>query len=211
MTHPTTACPNCGAKIEFRWSSSVQTVCPFCRSILVRTDVDLARVGQVADLLPNSSPIQIATEGVYRDRPFSVTGRIVYAYDAGTWNEWHLVFPGNASGWLADAQAEYEVSFLSTAGGTLPPAGAIRRGQTFVWQGTQYEVTTLTRARYRGVEGELPFQYWDKEEVLFADLRSNDGRFATLDYSDPQPLLFLGEAVEFDALRLKNLRRLEGW
>ena len=61
------------------------------------------------------------------------------------------------------------------------------------------------------MEGELPFVYWDKSDVLFADLRTTDGRFATIDYSDQKPLLFLGEAVDFDALRLKNLREFEGW
>ena len=37
------------------------------------------------------------------------------------------------------------------------------------------------------------------------------GRFGTIDYSDESPLLFLGEAVDFDALQLKNLREFEGW
>ena len=48
MTQPIANCPNCGAKITFRWSSSVQTVCEYCKSILVRTDIDLKKVGQVA-------------------------------------------------------------------------------------------------------------------------------------------------------------------
>jgi len=52
MSQPTGTCPNCGANIVFRWSSSVQTVCEYCKSILVRTDVDLKKVGQVADLPP---------------------------------------------------------------------------------------------------------------------------------------------------------------
>jgi hypothetical protein len=72
-------------------------------------------------------------------------------------------------------------------------------------------VTSLTRAHYKGVQGELPFAYWDKSDVLFADLRTIDGRFATVDYSEEKPLLFLGEAVEFDSLKLKNLRAFEGW
>ena len=74
-----------------------------------------------------------------------------------------------------------------------------------------YEVTTITRARYRGVEGELPFEYWDKTEMFFVDLETSDGRFATIDYSESEPLLFLGETVEFEDLQLKNLRRFEGW
>ena len=72
-------------------------------------------------------------------------------------------------------------------------------------------MTSLTAARYAGVEGELPFEYWDKVEVIFIDLRSHGGGFATLDYSDPQPALYIGKAVDFDDLALKNLRRFEGW
>ena len=34
---------------------------------------------------------------------------------------------------------------------------------------------------------------------------------STLDYSDEQPALYLGEFVEFDDLKLKNLRQFEGW
>ncbi len=203
-------CPNCGAPIRFRWSSAVQTVCEFCRSILVRRDLDLAKVGAVADLPADSSPIQIGAEGIWRNRPFVVIGRIIYEYDQGGWNEWHLVFSDGASGWLSDAQARYGVTFLTPMAG-LPPVSGVARGQQYRWNGALYEVTCLTRARYRGVEGELPFEYWDKDEVLFADLESRDARFATLDYSDPEPLLFLGEAVEFDELHLRNLRQFEGW
>ncbi len=84
------------------------------------------------------------------------------------------------------------------------------RGRRFQWRGTEFEATTLTRARYLGVEGELPFEYWDKDEVLFVDFGSRtEGRFATLDYSDPEPLLFLGEHVEIGALALTETREAE--
>lgn len=206
----TANCPNCGAPIQFRWSSAVQTVCDFCHSILVRRDVNLERVGQVADLPPDSSPIQISTEGAWRERPFAVTGRILYEYEQGGWNEWHLVFNDGTSGWLSDAQDEYAVSFLAPMTG-LPAAEQVACGQRFRFSNVVYEVTSITRAHYRGVQGELPFEYWDKSDVVFADLRTPDARFATLDYSDPQPLLFLGEAVAFDELHLRNLREFEGW
>ena len=70
MTQPSGSCPNCGALIRFRWSASVQTVCEYCKSILVRTDLDLKKVGQVADLPPDSSPIQLGTEGSYNHKSF---------------------------------------------------------------------------------------------------------------------------------------------
>lgn len=208
MTQPTANCPNCGAMITFRWSGSVQTVCEYCKSVLVRTDLDLEKVGQVADLPPNSSPVQIGTEGVYGKRPFVVIGRIVYEYDQGNWNEWHLVMNDGVSGWLSDAQLEYAVTFAAP-GHSLP--NSCKVGQIYNWNGQDYTISTITKAHYCGVEGELPFQYWDKSDVLFVDLMSHSNKFATIDYSEEPALLFLGESVDFDSLKLKNLRNFEGW
>jgi Domain of unknown function (DUF4178) len=210
MSQPSGTCPNCGARIVFRWSSSVQTVCEYCKSILVRTDVDLKKVGQVADLPPDSSPIQIGTEGSYNHKAFTAIGRIIYQYEQGGWNEWHLMLNDGASGWLSDAQDEYAISFAAP-GRKLPEANQCQVGQAFVWDNQRYTTTTITKAHYRGVQGELPFEYWDKEDVVFVDLRSETGKFATLDYSDEKPALYLGETVEFEDLALKNLRSFEGW
>ena len=208
MTQPTANCPNCGARITFRWSGSVQTVCEYCKSVLVRTDIDLEKVGQVADLPPNCSPVQIGTEGVYGKHSFVVIGRIVYEYDQGNWNEWHLVMNDGASGWLSDAQLEYAVTF-GVPGQVLPQRCKV--GQEYTWDNQAYIVSSITKAHYCGVEGELPFQYWDKSDVLFVDLMSHTNKFATIDYSENPPLLFLGESVDFDSLKLKNLRTFEGW
>jgi hypothetical protein len=206
MTRPVAACPNCSAPVEFRWSSAVQTVCPHCRSVVVRHDVDLKAVGVVADLPLSGSPIQIGTRGRFEGDAFTVTGRIVYEYEHGTWNEWHIAFADDSSGWLSDAQAEYAVSRIVKNPGGLPSAPALEVGQTYGFSGVSFTLTAKTAARYRGVEGELPFEYWDKSQMLFADLRSADGHFATIDYSEDPPLLFVGVYVTFDQLALKDLR-----
>jgi hypothetical protein len=211
MSQLSATCPNCGAPVVFRWSSAVQTTCEYCKSILVRHDLNLAKVGEVADLPPDISPIQIGTEGVYRDTAFQVIGRIIYSHDVGAWNEWHLLYSNGSSGWLSDAQAEYAVSFLSQPQGPLPASNQVYRGLELTQQGVVLSVTTLTEAHYEGVEGELPFPYWNKDKCWFADLRSRDGRFATIDYTENPPLLFLGEFVEFESLRLTNLKEFEGW
>ena len=211
MSQSSAICPNCGAPIVFRWSSAVQTTCEYCKSILVRQDLNLAKVGVVADLPPDISPIQIGAEGVYRNVGFQVIGRIIYSYELGAWNEWHIVFSNGSSGWLSDAQAEYAVSFLAFPEFPMPARSAIYRGCTYRQKGVDLTVTNLTEANYEGVEGELPFQYWDKAVCSFADLRSHDGRFATIDYTENPPLLFLGEFVEFESLQLKNLKEFEGW
>jgi hypothetical protein len=214
MSQPAALCPSCGAPIVFQWSSSVQTTCAHCKSILIRTDLNLEKVGVVADLPPDSSPIQLGTSGVYENRAFTVAGRIIYDYDEGSWNEWHVVLntagSGAGSAWLSDAQAQYAVT-LAFPAAPLPALAAIHLWDRFTWNKTEFAVTAITQARYRGVEGELPFQYWDKQGAAFVDLRSTAGDFATLDYSDVEPVLYVGKMLDFDALRMKNLRTFEGW
>jgi len=211
MSEPVANCPSCGAPVQFRWSSAVQTVCPFCHSILVRDDLDLKNVGKVADLPPDPSPISLLTEGTYRGKSFQVLGRIIYAWEDGGWNEWHIVFSDGSSGWLSDAQLQYAVSFLVTAPPTLPGEDEVSRGKELELSQIVYQVATRTRASYKGVEGELPFPFYGKSDMLFADLKTSGRAFGTIDYSDPTPALFLGEWVEFEELQLKNLRQFEGW
>jgi hypothetical protein len=211
MSSPTANCPSCGAPVTFRWSSAVQTVCPFCHSILVRVDLTLQNMGTVADLPPDPSPIQLLTSGTYNNKRFDVIGRIIYEYEQGGWNEWHIVFSDGVSGWLSDAQLQYAVSFL-VQGVALPAEAQVYRCQHFNFSNIDFEVSTLTMASYKGVEGELPFPFYGKSNMLFADLRTHSNDFATLDYSDQSaPLLFIGKTVPYEALQLQNVRQFEGW
>jgi hypothetical protein len=207
----TASCPNCGATIRFRYAQAVQTVCEYCRSVLVRHDLVLTRIGEVAALPATSTPIQLGTTGRWRDRPFEVVGRLQYRYGRGRWSEWHCLIDNGKSAWLSDAQLSYAMSMAVPLESKLPAAHTLTVGQSFRWHDVTYKVTTITQAAYEGTEGDLPFQYWDKETCWFADLVSDDGRFATIDYSEQPPLLFLGDAEEFAALDLRNLREFDGW
>ena len=51
----------------------------------------------------------------------------------------------------------------------------------------------------------------DRADATFVDLRTSDRRFATIDYSDDEPVLYLGESVDFEALGLALVREFEGW
>lgn len=209
MSGPAGKCPNCSAPLVFQWSSAVQTVCASCRSVVVRHDVDLDAIGELSDIKEDGSPIQVGTRGTFEGRSFTVTGRIVYEYDDGGWNEWHIMFADQTSGWLSDAQAEYAVSRLVPTPPPAPRAEDLKVGLAYPLGDLPFEITTITHARYRGVDGDLPFEYWGKETVAFADLRAAGGRFATIDYSEETPLVFTGRFVEFDDLALTNLRDLD--
>lgn len=209
MRGPAGRCPNCGAPVRYRWSSAVQTTCENCRSVIVRHDVDVETIGEIADLPPDASPIQLGTQGSLDGQGFTVVGRIAYQHKQGGWNEWHLAYDNGTSGWLSDAQLEFAVSSLVPPDTPLPAASEVSVGDAVVWGDRHLEVTTITRARYKGVEGELPFAYWGKEVETFVDLRGHDATFGTIDYSGDEPALFIGRMVSFDELDLRNLRVFE--
>jgi Domain of unknown function (DUF4178) len=213
VTTKSAACPGCGATIVFRWSSAVQTVCPYCKSVLVRRDLDLEKVGTVSDLPPTTSPIQLGTEGKWGKDAFLVVGRIIYAYDRGGWNEWHLRTTSGTSAWLSDAQGDLAVSTPAADHVEIPEAEKLKVGQAYSIDGAIFRVASLTRARYAGIEGELPFESWDRSEALFADLdaEGDEPRFATIDYSDDTPVAYVGTYVELEELHARNLRQFEGW
>lgn len=177
----------------------------------MRHDVDLEKVGEVADLPQDASPIQLMASGQVDNLTFTVIGRIRYEWAQGSWNEWHLLYNNQRTGWLSDAQLEYAVSMLAAPPVQFPNAKQIKRGQSFQFNGAEFVVTHKTKARYIGFEGELPFRTDDRSEMVFADLRTTDGRFATIDYSENPPLFFLGRFVTFDELKLQGLREFEGW
>jgi predicted RNA-binding Zn-ribbon protein involved in translation (DUF1610 family) len=206
VTERAASCPNCGAEIVFRWSGAVQTSCPACGSVLVRHDLDLERVGSVGDVPPSMSRIQLGTEGFYKSPSFVVVGRIIYEFERGHWSEWHIRLSDGSSAWLSDAQSEYAITKQVDTQSPLAPASSYHAGQPVTLQGTDYTVSVVTRALYAGVEGELPFEYWDKLRVEFVDLKAPGNHFATIDYSDTSPLLYVGEYVAFEDLRLTNLR-----
>lgn len=214
MTTPAprgTSCPNCGASIRFLWKQAVQTTCMYCKAVLVRTDLDLATVGQQANYPETGSPIQIGTEGKWRGKTFIVVGRLAYAWARGRWNEWYCRLSDGNEAWLSDAQLEYAITMSVVPDGALPDANNAHVGQSFFWGNHAYDVATVTHASYLGTEGELPFTSYTRDTSLFVDLQNDGGALATVDFSDDTPVLYIGEYCDFDSLAFKNLREFDGW
>jgi hypothetical protein len=206
-----TSCPNCGAPVRFTWAQAVQTTCPYCRSVLVRRDLALERVGLQADFPVTGSPIQLGTAGKWRGQSFLVVGRLTYAWERGRWNEWHCLRGDGSSAWLSDAQLEYAMTVQVYADGRMPELRNVQLGDRFIWGDQNYAVTNVLEAQYVGTEGELPFTTFAKGHRTFIDLVSDDGAFATVDGTEQPLLLYLGEYVSFDDLAMTQLRVFDGW
>ncbi|NTV13440.1 MAG: DUF4178 domain-containing protein [Desulfobulbaceae bacterium] len=198
-------CPSCGALVVFRSTASIMAVCEYCRSTLVRRDADVENIGKMAELLEDASLIQVGTEGRYRKIHFMVVGRIQLQYPQGLWNEWYLQFDNQQNGWLGETNGDYVISFLSKIPETPPGFADISAGMTVTLDGKPYTVTDVENVRCIAGEGELPFRVEAGFAASSVDLRSGKS-FASIDYSEETPLLYLGEAVDAAGLHLSNLR-----
>ncbi len=202
-------CPSCGAMVPFRTSIMLLAVCPFCRSLVLRKDLDIEKLGESAQLQPDGTPIQVGASGVYRGASFQIVGRVQLKTPYGFWNEWSLLFNDGRQGWLGEAQGTYAVSFKLDA--AAPARDKLAIGQELSLGKMIYEVREIVTADYLAAEGELPFRPPLGESAPSADLIAEDGFFATIDYSEEPPVVFAGEYQNFDALKLTGLKVIEGW
>ena len=198
-------CPGCGAPVVFRSAASILAVCEYCQSTLLRQDAAVEDIGKMAALAEDRSPLQLGSEGRYRDVPFTLIGRIQLRYSQGLWNEWYLLFADQHTAWLSEAGGEYVLTSVQPVQEPLPPFEGLRAGQRLQLAGQAWTVTNLETASCVAGEGELPFKVGGGYPVPAVDLK-NTRYFATLDYSETPPLLFLGEPVVFDQLAWTRLR-----
>src|SRR5215207_847904 len=93
-------CPACGAPVEFRSAQSTHAICSFCRSTVVRDGDKLSRVGKMAELFDDHSPLQLMASGRWEGKAFTLVGRLQYKGDTGTWTEWNALLGDGTIGVL---------------------------------------------------------------------------------------------------------------
>src|SRR5688572_6614427 len=116
------ACPGCGAPVEFRSAQSAYAVCSFCRSTVVRDGDQLSRVGKMAELFEDHSPLQLMASGRWQDKTFTLVGRLQYRGDTGAWTEWNALFDDGTAGVLGEDNGAYVFSVPATMQRDAPQA-----------------------------------------------------------------------------------------
>jgi len=203
------SCPACGAPIAFKTGSSIIVVCEFCNSVVARGDRKLEDLGKVADLVETGSPLDIGLHGVYQGIPFELTGRAQLGHQAGgIWDEWYAAFQNGAWGWLAEAQGRFYLTFeQSLPEQTLiPPFDTLQPGSAVAALPTSVPLTVAETgvATQLGAKGEIPYKLIPGEEYEYADLSGSHGMFATFDYSESPPRVFVGREISLTDIGLAN-------
>jgi hypothetical protein len=205
-------CPSCGAEVTFKTRSSVFAVCSFCKSSIVRQDVDLSVIGKISDLQYDLTPLQVGTVGSFGSKTFELIGRLKIKYSDGFWNEWHALFSDGLTGWLAEAQGFYAVCFEVNN-----PVSAIDRDrievgrQILLSEGKLYEVEDMRDVICMFSEGELPFNAVQGRESLSVDLSGDALDMATIEFAKNQTRVYEGTYQDFDEFKFRNLRMIDGW
>lgn len=198
-------CPACGAPVTFRSAASLYAVCEYCKSTLLRQGQDLANLGRMAELVDDPTVIRLGTEGKLAGHHFGVIGRIQLQYADGLWNEWHILFDDGAVAWLSEAGGQYTVTRQVQVSDPMPAFEALAPEQVLTLGNQRFQVTDLETGMCIAWEGELPFKLDSGYDLRTADLR-NGPHFATIDYSETPPLVFMGQSVAFGDLALTGLR-----
>ena len=205
-------CPGCGAPIEFRSAQSTHAVCPYCQSTVVRSGDTLARVGKMAELFDDFSPLQMHAEGVFEGQHFTLLGRLQYHYSQGTWTEWHAMLDDGSTAFLSEDNGAYVFTRTLPASTIrkVPPAEQFRVGASTAINGKTYSVASSQTVSLLSAQGELPHLPALGTPFDMVELRSAEGEVLSVDYS---PLLgggvaelSQGRAVQLDDLQLTGLK-----
>ncbi|VWX59435.1 conserved hypothetical protein [Burkholderiales bacterium 8X] len=199
-------CPGCGAPVEFRSAQSTFAVCSYCQSTVVRQGDALARIGKMAELFEDFSPLQLFASGRWRNQSFLLVGRLQYRYEGGHWTEWIASIDGERTAILSEDNGAFVFAEPLALQRPAPPADALRVGATTSFNGQTYTVTSNEQVALVSAQGELPRMPELGRRFAVVEARNERGEVLSLDYDSPTPGAYLGHAVRLEDLELTGLR-----
>lgn len=200
-------CPGCGAPVEFRSAQSAYAVCSYCRSTVARSGDTLARVGKMAELFEDHSPLQLMAAGRWQGRTFTLVGRLQYRGETGPWAEWNALFDDGSGAMLGEDNGAYVFTLPAAMGREVPPASQLRVGATTAIDGKSFQVASNQPVSLVSAQGELPKLPPLGRPFDMVELRSPDGEVVSIDYGAQPALLARGMAVRLEELSMTGLRQ----
>ena len=181
-------------------------VCKYCKSVVVRTDRDMRNLGRVADVAFSDAGLAPGDSGTFRNRSFSIEGRLVLQHpQGGTWEEYYAIFDGRNPAWISEAQGYWQVVTASPVPApplqSLAPQMQIPLGNHGV-----FVVQEKNEGTFLSGEGELPFAAAPGTKRIFVDLTAAAGGWASIDYGDGNrpPQVFVGVQTSFAEFQIKQ-------
>ena len=210
-------CPGCGAPVEFRSAQSIHAVCAYCHSTVLRSGDSLSRIGKMAELFDDFSPLQLLASGVWqvdgKSLAFTLVGRLQYKYAEGSWTEWHAVFADGGSAYLSEDNGAFVMALPLATTTPLPDAAQYPVGSPVNFDGRAFSVASNQQVVLLAAVGELPHLPPTGQAFAMVELRSGgdagpgtDDTVLSIDYGTQPPTLSVGRSVRLEDLQLTGLR-----
>lgn len=208
--HYRAPCPGCGAPVEFRSAQSTHAVCGYCQSTVVRHGDVLQRLGKMAELFDDHSPLQLHASGRItlegKGFTFTLIGRLQWQNEAGRWTEWTAFLDDGSFATLGEDNGAYVFTRPMQVTRELPEASRFRVGSTTAINGKAYSVAFSGTAQLLSAQGELPQLPALGQPFAMVELRSEEGEVLSLDYSQQPPHVECGRSVLLEELHLQGLK-----
>ena len=180
--------------------------------MVVRNGDVLSRIGKMAELFDDHSPLQLGAGGSWKGQGFTLLGRLQYQYGEGTWTEWHAVLADGSSAFLSEDNGAYVFTTAQPVQRDMPAAERFRVGATTAINGQSFSVASNQQVALMAAQGELPRLPELGRSFAMVELRSqaadakSTGEVLSVDYSTQPPSVSMGRSVVLDDLKLTGLK-----
>ena len=203
-------CPGCGAPVEFKSAQSSHAVCGYCQSTVLRQGEVLQRIGKMAELFDDHSPLQLMASGrvklADKELAFTLIGRLQYHSDAGRWTEWSAYLEDGRLATLGEDNGAYVFTLALPPGTQLPDVTRLPVGSTSTINGQPYSVTFNGQVQLLAAQGELPKLAPLGQPFTLVELRSGDGQVLSIDYGSSPVQAEAGRSVLLEELQMQGLK-----
>lgn len=169
-------CPSCGAANTVTNPGTLMRVCDYCRTALYWDKESALRAGNKSVDLPRSTRFRVGGTGKIQGNAFRVLGRLSYAHENGTWDEWFIAMDDGRVLWLTEDEGELFLEEPIDLESEVPPFSELKPGKVIPLNDKFVRVEELGQARCLGGEGEIPFVVEVGEVYPYADGAMPDGK-----------------------------------
>jgi hypothetical protein len=193
-------CPSCGASNTVTNPGVSMRICDYCKTAMYWDKESALRAGEKSVDLPDSPRFKVGATGKIKGRSFRVLGRLHYAHEKGTWNEWFVEMENGEIMWLTEDERELFLESPLKLTGPVPPHSELTPGMRIKLDGKEAVIEEIGEAKCLGGEGQIPFQVEIGKVYPYADGSSPDGSSSFgLEY-DPETgdaKAFYGRIIDF--------------
>ena len=195
-------CPSCGANIKQQNPASRSISCGYCGQTSHINAESLQAAGEQHLLVDYGSYLSVGNRGRWKEQGFTILGRLRIEYDDGFWDEWYINYDDGRPAWIQEDDGSF---MLFEAAGEI---SGLKYDSIHVGTFTHFNqdltnvfITSKSRAKVEGGEGELPFRIISGETADFVE-GIKEGEVVSIEVLPDETSIYLGKTISLDDLDL---------